>query len=50
MNNIKINFAEKPPCSSSALFLESFKLSILAGLLTYSLFETPFPFLAEQWF
>jgi hypothetical protein len=45
-------------CLSQALFLESLELYhhfrctekvYLAGLLTYSLFETSFPFLSEQW-
>jgi hypothetical protein len=34
---------------SQALFLESLNSTILAGLLTYFFFETPFPFLSEQW-
>jgi hypothetical protein len=34
---------------SQALFLESLNSIILAGLLTYFFFETPFPFLSEQW-
>ena len=38
------------PSMSSASFLESLKLLILAGFLTYSAFETSFPFPAEQWF
>ena len=33
----------------SSLIPRKLKLYILAGLLTYSFFETPFPFFTEQW-